>query len=107
MILKHLCPPALLNVAFSLTQIVVDMYQGNYNTGLMKFMIMIIYTLTLELLCRMGLSVVSWFIVFLPFVTMTIVTALMLYFLELSPTSGKVVKRPGETIVESIKNIAG
>ena len=49
---------------------------------------MIIFTIVLNVLCKNGLGVVSWIIVFVPFISMTIVTSLLLMVLGLSPSTG-------------------
>jgi hypothetical protein len=59
-----------------------------YNTALVKFIVMIIFTFLLNILCQRGLTVISWFIVFIPFITMTIITTLLLIVFGLSPFSG-------------------
>lgn len=88
--LNDFCGPALLYVAFSLTHIIVDLFKHMYNTALVKFIVMIIFTFLLNLLCQRGLTVISWFIVFIPFITMTVITTLLLIIFGLSPFTGKV-----------------
>jgi len=88
MIIEKLCPPAILYIAFSLTHIILDIFKNLYNTALIKFIVMIIFTIVLNVLCKNGLGIVSWLIVFIPFITMTIVTSLLLVVLGLSPSSG-------------------
>ena len=83
-----LCPPALLYVVFSLTHIIVDIYKQLYNTAFLKFLVMIIFTLVLNLLCKRGLGLISWFIVLIPFIMMTIITSMLLFIFKLSPSVG-------------------
>ena len=89
MLLSSLCPPALLYVGFSIVQIIIDTLKGGYNTALFKFIIMIVFTILLNTLCRQGLGIISWFIVFIPFLLMTFLTTLLLFVFDLSPESGK------------------
>ena len=89
MLLSTLCPPALLYVGFSVVQIIIDTLKGSYNTALFKFIITIVFTILLNTLCRQGLGIVSWLIVFLPFILMTFLTTLLLFVFDLSPTTGK------------------
>lgn len=89
MILQQLCPPALLYVAFSLTQIIIDIFKNMYNTAFFKFIVTIIFTIVLNTLCNQGLGILSWFIVFVPFIMMSIITTLLLFAFGLSPSSGK------------------
>ena len=85
MLLNKLCPPALLFVVFSLTQILIDIFRTAYDTALVKFVVMSVFTILLNSLCAQGLSIISWMIVFIPFIMMTIVTALILVMLGKQP----------------------
>ena len=88
MITDKLCLPALLYIGFTLTHIVIDLFKKLYNTALLKFILMIIFTVMLNLLCKSGLTVLSWIIVFLPFILLTVITVWLLISLGLSPESG-------------------
>ena len=89
MFVKSICPPALLYLGFSLAQIFVDTLKGLYNTAFLKFVVMIVFTILLNILCAQGLSIISWLIVFLPFIAMTFITSLLLFVFDLSPDTGK------------------
>jgi hypothetical protein len=84
----NLCGPALVYVGFSLTQIIIDTFKQLYNTALLKFFVMIIFTIILNILCEKGLGIISWFIVFVPFIFMTIITSLLLFVFGLDPNKG-------------------
>lgn len=86
--IEKLCPPAILYIAFSITQIVIDTFQGMYNTAFLKFLVMIIFSIVLNILCNRGLGIISWFIVFVPFIMMTIITSILLFVFGLSPATG-------------------
>jgi hypothetical protein len=86
--LDTLCPPAILYLGFSLTQIIIDTFKGHYNTAFFKTIVMCIFTLLLNILCSRGLSVISWLIVFIPFILMTYITAVLLFVFGLSPSNG-------------------
>jgi len=88
MIVKNLCPPALIFLIFSLVQIVVDSLKGLYNTAFIKVWIMILFTALLNILCIRGLSVISWIIVFLPFIFQALLTAILLVNFGLDPSTG-------------------
>ena len=87
--LEQICAPALLYIAFSLTQIIIDIFKNLYNTAFLKFIVMILFSIMLNILCDRGLGIISWFIVFIPFIMMTIITSLLLFVFGLSPSSGK------------------
>ena len=92
-----ICPPALIYIVFSLTQIILDLIKGLYNTAFMKFIVMTIIGFLLNLLCQGGLGIISWIIVFIPFVLMTIITAMLLYAFGLNDTTGSFIKNPQNT----------
>ena len=89
MLIETLCAPAILYLGFSLTQIIIDTFKGMYNLALMKSVVTIVFTGVLNILCTRGLTAVSWLIVFIPFITMTLITAILLYIFGLSPITGK------------------
>jgi hypothetical protein len=84
-----LCAPALIYVAFSLTQIVIDTFKGLYNTAFFKVIVMVIITILLNALCQAGMGIISWIIVFIPFIFMSIIVAILLYVFGLDPATGK------------------
>jgi hypothetical protein len=92
-----ICPPALIYIVFSLTQIIIDLIKGLYNTAFMKFIVMSIIGFLLNILCQGGLGIISWIIVFIPFMLMTIITAMLLYAFGLNDTTGSFIKPPQNT----------
>jgi len=84
----NLCAPAIIYLIFSITQILIDTFKGLYNTALIKFIIMIMITLLLNILCQSGLGVISWIIVFVPFILMTVIVSMLLYIFGLNATTG-------------------
>ena len=89
MLVENLCAPAILYLGFSVTQIIIDIFRKMYNVAIMKAVVTIVFTGILNILCARGLGIVSWLIVFIPFITMTLVTAILLYVFGLSPITGK------------------
>tara|TARA_B100002019_G_C21229396_1_gene579229 strand:- start:87 stop:785 length:699 start_codon:yes stop_codon:yes gene_type:complete len=105
--LNQICAPALLYIAFSVTQIIIDIFKGMTNTAFFKFIVMIVFSIILNVLCSRGLGVISWFIVFVPFIMMTIITTMLLFVFGLSPTSGNLnysVDYPGKTDTVVVTN---
>ena len=89
-IVNTLCPPALIYLCFSLTQIIIDTFKGMYNAAFFKFWIMIVFTLLLNTLCSRGLGIISWILVFVPFMLMSIITLILLTVFGLNPFTGKI-----------------
>ena len=90
----NLCGPAIIYLIFSLTQILIDLFKGLYNTAFIKIIVMAMVTLLLNILCEKGLSVVSWVIVFIPFIMMTVIVSMLLYIFGLDAASGKLNYNP-------------
>lgn len=86
----NLCPPALIYVIFSLTQIIIDSFKGLYNTAFFKIIIMLLVTFLLNALCERGLGLISWLIVFIPFIFMTVIVAMLLYIFGLDAATGTI-----------------
>jgi hypothetical protein len=84
----NLCAPAIIYLIFSITQIIIDTFKGLYNTAFMKSIVMVMVTLLLNILCEKGLSVVSWVIVFIPFIMMTVIVSMLLYIFGLDASTG-------------------
>ena len=85
----QICPPALMYLIFSITQIIIDMIKGLYNTAFFKFIVMVMITFLLNALCQEGLSVISWLIVFIPFILMSVIVTMLLYVFGLDVATGK------------------
>ena len=83
-----LCTPSIIYLIFSITQILIDIYKGLYNTAFMKVIVAAMVTLLLNILCESGLSGVSWLIVFIPFILMTLLVSMLLYVFGLDAASG-------------------
>lgn len=89
MAFESICSPALIYIIFSLTQISIDTYNGMYNTAFLKTWVAILFTILLNYLCSIGLGVISWFIVFIPFILMTLIISILLIVFGLDPETGK------------------
>ena len=84
----NICAPALIYVAFSLTQIIIDTFKGMYNTAFFKVIVMIVITILLNALCQGGMTIVSWIIVFVPFMFMSVIVGILLYVFGLDAATG-------------------
>jgi hypothetical protein len=87
MVLENVCPPALLYLAFSIIQIIIDMYRGETIQAFFKFIVMIIFTIVLNSICASGMTIISWFIVFIPFILMTYVTTILFFIFGINPSN--------------------
>jgi len=93
--LEKICSPALLYLAFSMIQIVIDLFQGDYHISLLKFIIMFIFTAILNILCLNGYTKLVWFIVIIPIILLTYISSVLFYVFGLNPNKSTVhVKQP-------------
>ena len=51
---------------------------------------MTIITILLNALCQGGMGIISWIIVFIPFIFMSVIVVILLYVFGLDPATGKV-----------------
>ena len=98
MVLENVCPPALLYLAFSIIQIIIDMYRGDTVQAFLKFIVMVIFTIVLNAICSSGMTIMSWFIVFIPFILMTYITTILFFVFGIDPSKiTQQKKKCGET----------
>jgi hypothetical protein len=90
-IFDTICPPALIYLVFTLTQVIIDIYKKYYNVAITKSIQMVIFTLLLNILCQRGMSYLSWIIVLIPFIFMSFMTGLILYIFNLNDLESNVV----------------
>ncbi len=87
--IEKICAPALIYLIFSLIQIIIDTISGLYNTAFMKIIVASMVTFLLNVLCNRELTVISWLIVFTPFILMTTIVSILLYVFGLDVARGK------------------
>lgn len=78
MILSYNCAPTLIFIGFSLIQIFIDLYKGVINDAFIKFIVMVVFSVILNILCDLGYKVIAWFLVFIPIIMMTLISTLLL-----------------------------
>ena len=79
MFIDSLCGPSIVYIGFSILQIIIDIYKNLYGDAFIKFLIMIILSIVLNILCNMGLSIIAWFLVFIPIIMMSVISVLLLH----------------------------
>lgn len=104
--MTNLCAPAIIYLIFSATQILIDTFKGLYNTAFMKVIVTIMVTLLLNILCQRGYSLVSWIIVFIPFILMSVIVSMLLYVFGLDVTTGSLNYKCDNNNVDCGNNIS-
>ena len=100
MVFGQLCAPALIYIVFSITQITMDSLKGLYNVAFVKLFISLLFTILLNHLCQRGLGIISWIIVFIPFMLMSLITALLLALFGMDAVTGKLKLQEDEPVEE-------
>merc|ERR1712195_373409 len=77
---------------FSIAYVLIDTFKGLYNTAMIKIFLTIFFTFILNYLCQSGLGILSWLIIFIPFILMSVIITLLLFSFNLDPKTGKVRK---------------
>mgnify|MGYP001244922564 FL=1 len=103
MILSYNCAPTLIYIGFSLIQIIIDIYKGLISNAFIKFIVMIIFSIILNILCNLGYKVIAWFLVFIPIIMMTLISTLLLKVFGINPDK-KNLKKQIKNIKKDISN---
>ena len=96
MIVNTICTPALIYLIFSASQVLIDTFKGMYNTALVKLLLTFVFTFILNYLCSAGLGILSWIIIFIPFILMSVIVTLLLFSFNLDPKTGKIRRDDGQ-----------
>jgi len=97
----NLCTPALIYAIFSAIQIFFDLYSRQYILSISKLFVTIIFTFILNILCSNGLSVVSWFLIFIPFIFTLIFIEILLVSMGIHMIGSEAIEKINE--IESTK----
>lgn len=89
--IEKLCMPALIYLIYSTTHVIIDTYKGFYNTAFIYVWQTILFTFLLNTLCQHGLGLVSWLVVSIPFILMSVIATLLLFVFGLNPATGKAI----------------
>jgi hypothetical protein len=76
--IEDLCPPALLYLVFLVIQLGLDLAHGLIATFVVKAVLGTAVVVVLDVFCGMGLGVVSWFLVAIPFIITALGTSIAL-----------------------------
>lgn len=74
---KKFCAPAIIYLVFSMVHTLVAVGRNDNSGALLQLSLGILVTLLLQLLCMKGMNMISWIIVFLPFMFYTYVVIIL------------------------------
>ena len=90
--MKKLCMPALIYFIYYFSQVILDSGKGYYNLAILKMVVTVLFTLMLNILCENRLTFVSWLIILIPFILMSMIVSIILMFFGLDPLTGNKAK---------------
>lgn len=85
MFFTSLCTPALIYLVFFLTHSLVATFQNNYKHAILQILLGILMTFLLQLLCLRKMDIISWIIVFIPFIFYTYMVMIIYYVFGINP----------------------
>lgn len=88
MFFSSLCIPALVYMIFMLVHVIVSTFEKNYSDALLNIVLGVLMTLLLQVICMRGMGIVSWIIVFIPFIFYTYMIMIISYVFGVNPQSG-------------------
>jgi len=80
--IESFCIPALLTLLFGIAFVLYDLTNGNSFGSIMRLLMVLFYTLTLQLFCQNRLEWFSWVIVLLPLILFSIITGVIIFLSE-------------------------
>jgi ABC-type Na+ efflux pump permease subunit len=90
--ITRLCPPAVIYVVFFLVHSTVSTFQDEYEKAIVQIVMGILVTLLLQFLCIKGMNLISWIIVFIPFIFYTYMVIIIYHVFGLNPGSDETSK---------------
>jgi len=67
--LMKLCSPALIYFVIAIIGILMEIKRTGIMSGVVSLIFVVIWTWFLNFLCKKGYNIVSWFLLFLPFIS--------------------------------------
>lgn len=87
MFFNNFCPPALIYFIFMLVHVVVALYNKEGKGAILQLIIGLLVTLLLQMLCLKGMSLISWIIVFVPFIFYTYMMIILYFVFGIQPNT--------------------
>ncbi len=83
-----ICIPALIYLVYTIIYILMDIKNNLYNNIILKIWISILIFAVLQMLCSNDLNVIAWIMISIPFIYMVLVMAILIYVVQVDPTTG-------------------
>jgi hypothetical protein len=84
-----ICTPALIYLIFSIIHIILDTVKGFFNRALITMIITFVFTFLLNFLCLSGLGILSWILILIPFIFMSVFVISLLFLFNMDSNGSK------------------
>lgn len=85
MLFAKFCSPALIYFTFILIHVMVAIHKKQNKQAILQLLVGTLMTLLLQLLCLRKMTIISWIIVFLPFIFYTYMMLILFHVFGLDP----------------------
>ena len=72
--INNLCVPAFIFLIFSIAYIILSIFNSAYGMALKQFLMTLLFTTLLNVLCERNMSIISWILIVIPFAIMIFTT---------------------------------
>ena len=86
MFFTNFCSTALIYLIFIIIHVVLEMKEQNTKGAILQLLTGIMMTLLLQVLCMRGMTILSWIIVFIPFIFYTYMMVLLYNVFGVEPS---------------------
>lgn len=87
MVISKFCGPAMIYFIFMLIHVIMAYHRGLKKGAFLQLLIGFLMTFLLQMLCIKQMTIVSWIIVFIPFIFYTYMTLVLYHVFGLDPES--------------------
>ena len=86
-VVSYFCGPALIYFIFMLIHVIVALYSKQKKEAILQLLVGFLMTFLLQILCMKGMSIISWLLVFIPFIFYTYMMIILYNIFGLDPES--------------------
>lgn len=99
--LDKLCTPSIVYLVYSIAQVLHKIHNLQYSSALIEMIIAVLFALLLNYLCYNGMEVISWIIIFIPFLFMSVTITALLSLFGSDPNSGHILINGNQPVTQS------
>ena len=74
--IQTLCTPAFIYLIFGIAHIILSIFNSAYGMAMKQFLMTLLFTSLLNMLCERNMTIISWVLIVVPFVIMAVIVLL-------------------------------